>query len=131
MSASGPVSDQVIATGTVIHTSVCSAISSASSTSMTMDTVDGKSNAPSGEDQSASEVSAETPPRTQLLQRIEAQRGQLLQACGVLTCLYEVLLHVEGEDALVYAEAAHVAANLVNNTVEELDSVHIRPLVEA
>ena len=50
---------------------------------------------------------------------------QLLQAHGVLRCLYEVLLHAEGDDAVVYAEAAHVAANLVNNTVEELDSVHV------
>lgn len=91
-----------------------------------MDTVDGKSNAPSGEKQSVSDVSAETARRTQLQQRIEAQRAQLLQACGVLKCLYEVLLHAEGEDAILYAEAAHAAANLVNNTAEELDSVHIR-----
>lgn len=106
-----------------------------------MDTVDGKSNAHSGENQKASEaapsaptapdVSAETPPRTQLQQRIETQRAQLLQACGVLRCLYEVLLHAEGDDAVSYAEAAHVAANLINNTVEELDSVRIGPLIDA
>ena len=96
-----------------------------------MDTVNGKSNAHSGENQNASDVSAETPPRTPLQQRIETQRMQLLQAHGVLTCLYEVLLHAEGEDAVVYAEAAHVAANLVSNTVEQLDSVHVRRLSEA
>jgi len=100
-----------------------------------MDTVDGKSNAPSGENQNASDapsdVSAETPPRTPLQQRIETQRMQLLQALGVLTCLYEVLLHAEGEDAVVYAEAAHVAANLINNAVEQLDSVHIGRLMRA
>ncbi len=106
-----------------------------------MDTVDGKSNAPSGENQSASDapssglsdpdVSAETSQRTQLQQRIEAQRAQLLQALGVLTCLYEVLLHADGDDAVAYAEAAHVAANLINNTVEELDSVRIGPLIDA
>ena len=44
----------------------------------------------------------------------------------MLKCLYEVLLHAEGEDAVLYAEAAHVAANLINNTAEELDSVHFR-----
>ena len=98
---------------------------------MTMDTVNGKSNAHSGENQNASDVSAETPPRTPLQQRIETQRMQLLQALGVLTCLYEVLLHAEGEDAVVYAEAAHVAANLVSNTVEQLDSVHVRRLSQA
>ena len=56
---------------------------------------------------------------------------QLLHALGVLTCLYEVLLHADGEDAVVYAEAARVAANLVSGTVEQLDSVHIRPLIVA
>ena len=88
-------------------------------------------NAPSGENQNASDVSAETPPRTPLQQRIETQRIQLLQAYGVLVCLYQVLLHAEGEDAVVYAEAAHVAANLVNSAVEQLDSVHIGRLIAA
>jgi hypothetical protein len=100
-----------------------------------MDTVDGKSNAPSGENQNASgapsDVSAETLPRTQLQHHIQSQRMQLLQAHGVLACLYEVLLHAEGEDVVVYAEAAHVAANLTINTVEELDSVRIGPLLDA
>jgi hypothetical protein len=62
-----------------------------------MDSVNGKSNAPSSENQNASnDVSAETSPRTPLQLRIEAQRAQLLQAHGVLRCLYEVLLHAEG-----------------------------------
>lgn len=94
-----------------------------------MDTVNGKSNAPSGENQNASDapsdISAESPPRTPLQQRIETQRMQLLQAHSVLVCLYEVLLHADGEDAVVYAEAAHVAANLVSNSVDELDSVRL------
>jgi hypothetical protein len=30
------------------------------------------------------------------------------------------------DDAIFYAEAAYVAANLINNTAEELDSVHLR-----
>jgi hypothetical protein len=37
-----------------------------------------------------------------------------------------VLLHAEGDDALFYAEAAHAAANLINNSAEELDSVRLR-----
>ena len=44
----------------------------------------------------------------------------------MLRCLHEVLLHAECDDAVFYAEAACVAANLVNNSVEELDSVHLR-----
>ena len=54
------------------------------------------------------------------------QRAQLLQAHGVLRCRCEVLLRAEGDDAVVYAEAAYVAASLVNKSVEELDSVHFR-----
>ena len=81
-----------------------------------MDTVNGKSNSPPDENQNASDVSAETSLRTPLQQRIEAQRAQLLQAQGVLRCQYEVLLLAECDDAIFYAEAAHVAANLINNT---------------
>jgi hypothetical protein len=46
------------------------------------------------------DVSAETSSRTPQQQRIEAQRAQLLQAHGVLKCLYEVLLHAECDDAV-------------------------------
>jgi hypothetical protein len=46
-------------------------------------------------------VSAETSSRTRQQQRIEAQRALLLQAHGVLRCLYEVLLHAEFDDALL------------------------------
>ena len=101
-----------------------------------MDRPDDTSKARSGRNQHASDaprsaslepdVSAETSSQTPQQQRIEAQRAQLLQAHGVLRCLYEVLLHAECDDAVFYAEAAHVAANLINNTAEELDSVHLR-----
>jgi hypothetical protein len=40
--------------------------------------------------------------------------------------LHAVLLHAAGDDAIFYAEAAQVAANLVSNSVEELDSVHLK-----
>ena len=43
----------------------------------------------------------------------------------MLRCLYEVLLHAECDDAVFYAEAALVAANLVNNSAAELDSVRL------
>jgi hypothetical protein len=70
-------------------------------------------------------VSAETSQRTPLQLRIEAQRAQLLHAYSVLWCLREALLHSEDADAMFYAGAAHVVADLINNTAEELDSVHI------
>jgi hypothetical protein len=67
---------------------------------------------------------------TRIERAIEAQREQLLQAHGVLTCLYEVLLYAEGDDAINYAQAAHSAARLINKSVEDLDSVRIRPMIE-
>lgn len=100
-----------------------------------MDKVNDPSKADSGRHDIASDapsapldhdVSAEMSPRTPLQQRIEAHRAQLLQAHGVLRCLYEVLLHAECDDAVFYAEAACVAANLINTTAEGLDSMHLR-----
>ena len=48
----------------------------------------------------------------------------------MLTCLYEVLLHADGEEAVSYAQAAYVAANLINKSVEELDMVRLYPLLD-
>jgi hypothetical protein len=60
----------------------------------------------------------------------EAQREQLLWAHGVLTCLYEMRLYAEGDNAVDYAQAAHAAARPINRSVEDLDSVRIRPMTE-
>ena len=62
---------------------------------------------------------------------IEAQRELQLQAHGVPTCLYEVLLHAECEEAVSYAQATYVARALINKSAEELDSVRITPLLDA
>lgn len=67
----------------------------------------------------------------QLEKTIKAQRTQLLHAHGVLICLYEVLLYADDEQAVPYAQAAYVAASLINKSAEELDSVRIWPLIEA
>ena len=66
-----------------------------------------------------------------LEQTIEAQRQLQLQAHGVLTCLYEVLLYAECSEAVSYAQAANVARALINKSAEELDSVRITPLLDA
>jgi hypothetical protein len=50
---------------------------------------------------------------------------------AVIHCLYEVLLHAEGDDAICYAEAAYVAANLIDESVERLDHVRLKPLIDA
>jgi hypothetical protein len=45
----------------------------------------------------------------------------------VLTCLYEVLLHAECDEAVSYAQATYVARGLVDRSAEEVDSVRIGP----
>lgn len=69
--------------------------------------------------------------RSQLEHTIDAEREQLLQAHGVLTCLYEVLLHAEGDDAVSFAQAAQAVASLIDRTVERLDSVRLKPMLDA
>ncbi|HKU15498.1 MAG TPA: hypothetical protein VJQ52_13960 [Steroidobacteraceae bacterium] len=78
-------------------------------------------------------VSAETSrtPTTLLEQTIERERSRLMHVHSVLHCLYEVLLYAEGEDAVIYAEAAHLASMMVDETVEQLDSSRLKPLIEA
>ncbi len=66
----------------------------------------------------------------QLEKTIQMQREQLLQAHGVLTCLYETLLHADGEQAVSYAQAAYVVRSLIDKSAEELDSVRISPLLD-
>ena len=75
------------------------------------------------------DTSQRTP--TQLERFLEVQRRKLLQAHSVLHCLYEVLLYAEGEDAVTYAEAAHLAAMLVDDVIEQLDSARLQPMIEA
>ena len=64
-------------------------------------------------------------------QLIEAQRVKLLQAHAVMICLREVLLYAEGDDAVIYADAASVAAMLASEAAESLDSIRLRPLFGA
>ena len=77
--------------------------------------------------------SGEPPQRTptQLERFLDVQRRKLLQAHSVLHCLYEVLLYSEGEDAVTYAEAAHLASMLVDDVIEQLDSARLQPMIEA
>jgi hypothetical protein len=77
--------------------------------------------------------SADAPQRTptQVERFLEVQRRKLLQAHSVLHCLYEVLLYAEGEDTVTYAEAAHLASMLVDDVIEQLDSVRLQPMIDA
>lgn len=65
-----------------------------------------------------------------LEQAIAAERAKLVSAHAVQKCLYEVLLYAEGEDAVVYAEAAHVVATLMEDAVDKLDTVRLRRVTE-
>ncbi len=68
---------------------------------------------------------------TQLERFLDVQRRKLLQAHSVMHCLYEVLLYADGEDAVRYAEAAHLAAMLVDDVIEQLDPARLRPMIES
>ena len=68
---------------------------------------------------------------SKLEQAIDAERARLLQVHSVLHCLYEVLLYADGEDTVTYAEAAHLAAMLIDDVVVNLDPVKLRPMIEA
>jgi hypothetical protein len=59
---------------------------------------------------------------TLLEQAIDTERRRLLHVHGVLHCLYEVLHYADGEDAVLYAEAAHLASIMVDESVAQLDS---------
>lgn len=61
---------------------------------------------------------------------IEDQRTKLSQAHAVLKCLYEVLLHAEGRDAVPYAEAAHLTARLLAESIDRLDPLRLKPLID-
>jgi hypothetical protein len=84
--------------------------------------------------QSTQDVPAETSLRvsaeTSLQQAIEAERARLLQVSCVLHCLYEVLLYAEGDDVVTYVDAVHIAAILIDESVERLDSVRLRPMIK-
>jgi len=68
---------------------------------------------------------------TQVERFLAVQRRKLLQAHSVLHCLYEVLLYADGEDTVTYAEAAHLAAMLVDDVIEQLDTARLQPMIEA
>lgn len=76
------------------------------------------------------DVSAKTS-RARLQEAIDCERARLLQVSSVLHCLYEVLLYAEGDDAVTYAETAHLAVNLIDESVERLDTVRLKPLIDA
>jgi hypothetical protein len=102
---------------------------------MTMAAKDDTSKDQTTRNQSTQDVPAETSLRvsaeTSLQQAIEAERARLLQVSCVLHCLYEVLLYADGDDAVTYAEAAHLAATLIDESVERLDSVRLGPMIDA
>jgi hypothetical protein len=81
----------------------------------------------------APDVSAETSrtATTLLEQAIDTERRRLLHVHGVLHCLHEVLLYADGEDAVLYAEAAHLASIMIDESVTQLDSTRIKPLIDA
>lgn len=57
---------------------------------------------------------------------ITAQRAKLVSAHAVQRCLYEALLYADGEDAIMYAEAANAVATLMEDVIDKLDPMYLR-----
>jgi hypothetical protein len=70
-------------------------------------------------------TSDNTGARCALEQLIKEQRADLISAQAVQQCLYEALLYADDESAVIYAEAAHVVAAMMNDIVEQLDSLKV------
>jgi hypothetical protein len=60
-----------------------------------------------------------------LEQLIKEQRANLISAHSVQQCLYQVLLYADDDDAVIYAEAAHVVAAMMNDIAEKLDPLKV------
>ena len=67
----------------------------------------------------ANNVPAETSPVRD--QAIETERRRLMQVHSLLHCLSEVLLHADGEDAILYAQVAQLGAELLDDSVARLE----------
>lgn len=74
--------------------------------------------------------SDQPPPRT-LEEAIENVRTLLREVRGMLHCLSDVLLYSDDADGVLHAEVANAAERWINDTVEQLDLVKLRPLIEA
>ena len=64
-----------------------------------------------------------------LEQAINAQRAKLVSAHAVQQCLYQALLYADGEDAVMYAEAANVVATILQDVLDKLDAVQLRTAI--
>ncbi len=62
---------------------------------------------------------------------IEAERVALLEAHSLMKCLGEVLLKADLEEAVFYADLAHVAAKIVDESVARLDDTRLAPMLAA
>ena len=69
-------------------------------------------------------------PQELFKQLTDPPRAKVLQAHAVMICLREALLYAEGDDAVVYAEAANAAAVLANDAAEGLDSFRLTAMLE-
>jgi hypothetical protein len=48
-------------------------------------------------------------------------RRKLMQVHSLLHCLSEVLLHADGEDAILYSQVAQLGAELLDDSVARLE----------
>jgi hypothetical protein len=65
------------------------------------------------------DVSAETSSLRD--QAISAERRKLMHVHSLLHCLSELLLHTDGEDAILYAQVAQLGAESLDDSVARLE----------
>lgn len=71
------------------------------------------------------------PPPSTLEEAVERARTHLMEGRAMLHCLSEVLLYAEDPDSVTHAEVAQTISRWINYSVEQLDLVKLRPLIEA
>jgi hypothetical protein len=72
-------------------------------------------------------VPSDLPPLSALLEEaIDRERVQLMQVHAMLKCLYEVLLYADGDDSIMHADVADVAARLIDESVTRLDLLRMQ-----
>jgi hypothetical protein len=74
------------------------------------------------------------PHRRALHEAIEAERGKLSQAQSMLECLYLALENKDDsnpKNQVYYPDVVEMALEVVRGSVNRLDSIYLRPLVDA
>lgn len=68
---------------------------------------------------------------TELIEAIEAERCRLMKAQAVLKCALAAMEFESNADAPYYPDVLELAQDIVNQSIDQLDSIKLRPLIAA